>query len=109
MLINNIFIPIHDILYSSKKDGYKLYHIVQIWKQIPAHLNICSINKDQNLEVQILHQSVFDLWYQKQVMDIHLVEYFLRLLNHQVTDVCLTLKTHFAEVLICFFKRYEVD
>ncbi len=34
MLINNILQPIHHIQYSSEKDGYKLHHVIQGWKQI---------------------------------------------------------------------------
>ncbi len=109
ILINKILQPIHDIQYSSEKDGYKLHHVIQGWKQIRVHLNLCSIDIDQDAEIQLLDKRVFIPRYQKQAMDIHVVAYLFHLSNHQVTEAFLTLETHFAGVLICFFKQYEVD
>ena len=56
-----------------------------------------------------MDKHVFIPRYQKQVMDVHVVAYLFHPSNHQVTDACLTLETHFAGVLIRFFKQYEVD
>lgn len=109
MLINNILKPIHDIQYGSEKDGYKLHHVIRGWKQIRVHLNLWSIDTDQDAEIQLLDERVFIPRYRKQVMDVHVVAYLFHPSNHQVTDACLTLETHFAGVLIRFFKQYEVD
>lgn len=109
MLINNILQPIHDIQYSSEKDGYKVHHVIRGWKQIRVHLNLWSIDTDQDAEIQLLNKRIFIPRYQKQVMDVHVVAYFFHPSNHQVTNSCLTLETHFAGVLIRFFKQYKVD
>ncbi len=109
MLINNILQPINDIQYSFEKDGYKLHHIIQRWKQIRVHLNLWSIDTDQDAEIQLLDKRVFIPRYQKQVIDIHVVAYLFHSSNHQVTDAYLTLETYFDGVLIRFFKQYEVD
>lgn len=108
-LINNILKPIHDIQYSSEKDGYKLHHVVRGWKQIRTHLNIWSIDTDQDVEVQLMDERVFIPRYRKQVMDIHVVAYLLHPPNYLVTNSCLTLESHFPRVLIRFFRQYEVD
>lgn len=83
--------------------------IIQGWKQIRVHLNLWSIDTDQDAEIHLLNERVFIPRYRKQVMDVHVVAYLLHPSNHQVTDACLTLETHFAGLLIRFFKQYEVD
>ncbi len=109
MLISNILQPIHDIQYSSEKDGYKLHHVIQGWKQIRVHLNLWSIDTDPYAKIQLVDERVFILRYRKQMMDIHVVAYLFHPSNHQFTDACFNLEAHFAGVLICFFKQYEVD
>ncbi len=61
------------------------------------------------MEFQLLDDYVFVFGYQKQVMDIHVVAYFLYILNHHVIDAFFTLKTFFPGVFILFFKHYKVD
>ncbi len=109
MLIHNILQPIYDIQYSSEKDSYKLHHVIRGWKQIWVHLNFWSIDTDQDGEIQLLDKRVFIPRYRKQVMDIPVVVYLFHPSNHEVTDACFTLETHFAGVLIRFLEQYEVD
>ncbi len=84
MLISNILQPIHDIQYSSEKDGYNLHHVIRGWKLIRVHLNLWSIDMDQDEEIQLLDEHVFIPWYRKQVMDIHVVAYFSHPSNHHI-------------------------
>lgn len=107
-LINNILKPIHDIQYSSEKDGYKLHHVVRGWKQIRIHLNIWSIDTNQDFEIQLMDECVFIPRYRKHVMDIHVIAYLLHPPDYLVTDFCLTLESHIPGVLIRFFKQLSV-
>lgn len=102
MLVNNILKPIYDIQYGSD-------HVIRGWKQIRVHLNFWSMDTDQDAEIQLMNECIFIPRYRKEVMDVYVVAYLLHPPNYQVIDACLTLETHFARVLIRFFKQYEVD
>lgn len=109
LLINNILKPIHDIQYTSEKDGYHLHNVIRGWKQIRTHLLIWGTDTDQDVEIQLLDERCFIPRYKKQVTDIHVAAYLLHPANYTVTDACLTPETHFPTVLIRFFRKYGVD
>ena len=92
-----------------KKNGYNLHYVIQGWKQIWVNLNFLNIDIDQDVEIQLLDKRVFILWYQKQVIDVYIMAYFLYLSNHHVINTCLIIEIYFASILRRFFKQYEVD
>lgn len=106
LLINIILKPIHDIQYTSEKDGYHLHNVVRGWKQIWTHLLIWGTDTDQDVEIQLLDERCFIPRYKKQVTDIHVAAYLLHPSNHTVTHACLTPETHFPPR---FFRKYGAD